>query len=203
GELRQFYRDYLLAAQRGDREQAQQMAERLIISCGHQPESGESTLSALQKTLIWINYRFYLAPLFWLLLGILLTPLYGPLFLAGYAFLRAYQAWLIRNGTVLQRTQSGIDMLLHLLDWIPTRLSGLVYGLFGRGERALPAWFASLGDLRTPAWQVLSHLTRFSLAKEPDDKLIDTPVAAVELARRATLLVVLLVAILTIVGIIF
>jgi AmpE protein len=37
-----------------------------------------------------------------------------------------------------------IDAILHVLDWLPVRLVGVVYALVGHGEKALPAWFASL-----------------------------------------------------------
>ncbi|MEA7178558.1 regulatory signaling modulator protein AmpE, partial [Salmonella enterica subsp. enterica serovar Montevideo] len=43
-----------------------------------------------------------------------------PVTLVGYAFLRAWQTWLARYQTPHQRLQSGIDAILHVLDWIPT-----------------------------------------------------------------------------------
>lgn len=70
---------------------------------------------------------------------------YGPIALAGYAFLRAYQTWLARHNTPLERSQSGIDHLLNWLDWIPVRLAGAAYALFGHGERALPPGSLLLG----------------------------------------------------------
>ena len=68
----------------------------------------------------------------------------GPVTLMGYAFLRAWQYWLARYQTPHHRLQSGIDAVLHVLDWVPVRLAGVVYALIGHGEKALPAWFASL-----------------------------------------------------------
>ncbi len=57
----------------------------------------------------------------------------------GYAFLRAWQYWLARYQTPHHRLQSGIDAVLHVLDWVPVRLAGVVYALIGHGEKALPA----------------------------------------------------------------
>lgn len=57
----------------------------------------------------------------------------------GYAFLRAWQYWLARYQTPHHRLQSGIDGVLHVLDWVPVRLAGVVYALIGHGEKALPA----------------------------------------------------------------
>ncbi|SUG49439.1 AmpE protein [Salmonella enterica subsp. arizonae] len=82
-------------------------------------------------------------------------------------FLRSWQTWLARYQTPHQRLQSGIDAILHVLDWIPVRLAGVVYALLGHGEKALPAWFASLADLHTSQYQVLTRLAQFSLAREP------------------------------------
>lgn len=63
----------------------------------------------------------------------------------GYAFLRAWQYWLARYQTPHHRLQSGIDAVLHVADWVPVRLAGVVYALIGHGEKALPA-----GLLRWP-----------------------------------------------------
>ncbi|WP_117150496.1 regulatory signaling modulator protein AmpE, partial [Klebsiella pneumoniae] len=87
-----------------------------------------------------------------------------PVTLMGYAFLRAWQYWLARYQTPHHRLQSGIDAVLHALDWVPVRLAGVVYALIGHGEKALPAWFASLGDFHTSQYQVLTRLAQFSLA---------------------------------------
>lgn len=80
----------------------------------------------------------------------------------GYAFLRAWQTWLARYLTPHERLLSGIDAILHVLDWLPVRLVGVVYALIGHGEKALPAWFASLADRHTSQYQVLTRLAQFS-----------------------------------------
>lgn len=63
----------------------------------------------LQNALLWINFRYYLAPLFWFVVG---GP-WGPVLLMGYAFLRAWQTWLARYLTPHERLLSGIDAILH------------------------------------------------------------------------------------------
>ncbi|KEY58135.1 beta-lactamase regulator AmpE [Serratia sp. DD3] len=197
GAIRQHYRAYLQAAQQGDSHASDQMAEELSLIHGL-PVNGsvEERLRELQNALLWINYRYYLAPLFWF---VVCGP-YGPIALAGYAFLRAYQTWLARHHSPLERSQAGIESLLHCLDWIPVRLAGVVYALLGHGEKALPAWFASLWDRHTSQYQVLTRLAQFSLAREPHTDPVQTPRAAVLLARKVTLFVVVVVALLTIYG---
>lgn len=113
---------------------------------------------------------------------------------------RAWQTWLARYLTPHERLLSGIDAILHVLDWLPVRLVGVVYALIGHGEKALPAWFASLGDRHTSQYQVLTRLAQFSLAREPHTDKIETPKAAVSMAKKTSFVVVVIVALLTIYG---
>ena len=125
---------------------------------------------------------------------------WGPVALIGYAFLRSWQSWLARYQTPHQRLQSGIDAILHVVDWIPVRLVGVVYALVGHGEKALPAWFASLGDRHSSQYQVLTHLAQYSLAREPHVDKVATPKAAVSMAKKTSYAVVVVMALLTIYG---
>lgn len=169
----------------------------LTLIHGVPPDCDEREfLRELQNALLWNNFRFYLAPLFWLIVG---GP-WGPVTLMGYAFLRAWQSWQARYQTPHQRLQSGIDAILHVLDWIPVRLAGVVYALLGHGEKALPAWFASLADLHTSQYQVLTRLAQFSLAREPHTDKVETPKAAVSMAKKTSFVVVVVIALLTIYG---
>jgi len=197
GSVRLHYHSYLKAASHDDEAAHQAMAAELTLIHGVPVECSEREfLRELQNALIWINFRFYLAPLFWFVVG---GP-YGPVLLVGYAFLRAWQSWLAKHQTPLARSQSGVDRLLHVLDWIPVRLAGVAYALLGHGERALPAWFAALGDLHRPQYQVLTSLAQFSLAREPHTDKIETPKAAVSMAKKTSFVVVVVVALLTIYG---
>ncbi len=80
------------------------------------------------------------------------------------------------------------------------RLVGVVYALIGHGEKALPAWFASLTDWRTSQYHVLPRLAQFSLAREPHLDKVETPKAAVSMAKKTSFAVVVVVALLTIYG---
>ena len=197
GKARLHYHAYLNAAARDDAHARDAMASALTLIHGVPPDCDEREfLRELQNALLWNNFRFYLAPLFWLLVG---GP-WGPVTLVGYAFLRAWQSWLARYQTPHQRLQSGIDAILHVLDWIPVRLAGVVYALLGHGEKALPAWLASLADLHTSQYQVLTRLAQFSLAREPHTDKVETPKAAVSLAKKTSFVVVVVIAVLTIYG---
>lgn len=197
GSVRLHYHHYLKAASHDDEAAHQAMAAELTLIHGVPVACSEREfLRELQNALIWINFRFYLAPMFWFVIGGQL----GPVLLVGYAFLRAWQSWLAKHRTPLERSQSGVDHILHLLDWIPVRLAGVAYALLGHGERALPAWFASLSDLHCSQYQVLTNLAQFSLARDPHMDKVETPRVAVALAKRISLVLVVAVALLTIYG---
>ncbi|QRG78431.1 beta-lactamase regulator AmpE [Citrobacter sp. R56] len=197
GKVRLHYHAYLNAASRDDAHAREAMANELTLIHGVPPECNEREfLRELQNALLWINFRFYLAPLFWFIVG----GSWGPVTLMGYAFLRAWQSWLARYQNPHQRLQSGVDAILHVVDWIPVRLAGVVYALLGHGEKALPAWFASLADLRTSQYQVLTRLAQFSLARESHTGKVETPKAAVSMAKKASFVVVVVIALLTIYG---
>ncbi|VTP15614.1 regulatory protein AmpE [Phytobacter ursingii] len=197
GKVRLHYHAYLKAAARNDSHAHNAMANELTLIHGIPPGCNEREyLRELQNALLWINFRYYLAPLFWFIVG----GVWGPVTLAGYGFLRAWQSWLARYETPNERQQSGIDAILHVLDWIPVRLAGVVYALIGHGEKALPAWFASLTDRHSSQYHVLTRLAQFSLAREPHMDKVATPKAAVSMAKKTSFVMVVVVALLTIYG---
>ncbi|AKL13645.1 TPA: beta-lactamase regulator AmpE [Kluyvera intermedia] len=197
GKVRLHYHAYLKAAARNDSHAHNAMANELTLIHGIPPGCNEREyLRELQNALLWINFRYYLAPLFWFIVG----GVWGPVTLVGYGFLRAWQSWLARYETPNERQQSGIDAILHVLDWIPVRLAGVVYALIGHGEKALPAWFASLTDRHSSQYHVLTRLAQFSLAREPHMDKVATPKAAVSMAKKTSFVMVVVVALLTIYG---
>ncbi len=197
GQVRLHYHAYLQAASHDDAHARDTMASELTLIHGVPPDCDEREyLKELQNALLWINFRYYLAPLFWFIVG----GIWGPVTLAGYSFLRAWQTWLARHHTPHQRLLSGIDAILHVLDWVPVRLVGVAYALLGHGERALPAWFASLADRHSSQYQVLTQLAQYSLAREPHLDKVKTPKAAVSMAKKTSLVIVVVVAVLTIYG---
>lgn len=199
GGIRQHYRAYLQAASQQDVTGHQAMAEELSLIHPIKPGlSDKLYLREVQHALLWINYRFYLAPLFWLVVG----ASWGPVFLLGYAYLRAWQAWLAGHGTPQQRQQSGVDQLLFWIDWLPVRLAGLAYALLGHSEKALPLWWRSLTHFHQTPYRVLTLLAQFALERETGQDTVEMPRVAVALAKRITLIIVLVTAILTLTGVI-
>ncbi len=72
GKVRLHYHAYLKAASRNDSRACDAMASELTLIHGVPPGCDEREyLSELQNALLWINYRYYLAPLFWFVVGAL------------------------------------------------------------------------------------------------------------------------------------
>lgn len=197
GVTRLHYHAYLKSASVDDQVAHEAMAEELSLIHGLPDTANERIyLRELQNALLWINYRFYLAPLFWFVVG----GAYGPVTLVGYAFLRAWQGWLAKHHSAAEREQSGVEKILFVVDWIPVRLAGAAYAMLGHGEKALPAWFKYLQDFRHTPYQVLTRLAQFSLERDPCEDKVEKPRIAVALAKRITLVLVVIVALLTITG---
>ncbi|MDF3008147.1 MAG: ampE [Enterobacter kobei] len=79
GKVRLHYHAYLKAAARGDAHARDAMASELTMIHGVPPDCDEREfLRELQNALLWINFRFYLAPLFWFIVG----GTWGPVTLA-------------------------------------------------------------------------------------------------------------------------
>jgi AmpE protein len=196
GKARLHYHAYLNAAARDDAHAREAMASELTLIHGVPPDCDEREfLRELQNALLWNNFRFYLAPLFWLIVG---GP-WGPVTLVGYAFLRAWQSWLARYQTPHQRLQS--VLMRSCMCWTGSRCVWRAWSMrcWTRRE-ALPAWFASLADLHTSQYQVLTRLAQFSLAREPHTDKVETPKAAVSMAKKTSFVVVVVIALLTIYG---
>lgn len=135
GSVRQHYHSYLKAASHDDDAAHQAMAAELTLIHGVPVECSEREfLRELQNALIWINFRFYLAPMFWLVVG---GP-WGPVLLVGYAFLRARKAgW--------QSTEH--RWRVHNLAWMP-------FCIFSTGSRC--GWRVWL----TPCWVMAKSAAR-------------------------------------------
>lgn len=196
GITRQHYRAYLIAAKTGETDAMNNLADELALI--HGPPAGDETerLKELQNALLWINFRYYIAPLFW----VVVLGKYGPIALGGYALLRSYQVWLVRYDTPERQEKSAVDRILHWVDWLPVRFAGLLYSLLSNGEQALPVWIASLSNLKISAYDLLARLAQISLANKPQNDAVETPIFAVTLAKKVTLVSIVVIALLTIYG---
>lgn len=93
------------------------------------------------------------------------------------------------------------QQLLFWLDWLPVRITSFGYMLVGHFSRALPVWLENLFDLAKQPSSILADV-----AKKSEDLMLDDndctaePCLLVRLAKRNTLLFLVIIATLTLSG---
>lgn len=183
-DYRASYKGYLNAASRNDTEARLLYAEQL--GCN------DTNNETLGQTLVWVNYRFYCAVLFWF--AILGAP--GAVL---YCMVReaADKEWSKETSV----HGNNLSVLLHLLDWIPVRLLAFGFMVIGNFSRAAGQMVTYLLDFKTPARQVVISVS--GAAEEvdvPDCDCITEPGCMVRLAKRNVMFFMTLVALLTLYG---
>lgn len=209
--FRQRYKQFLNAAQRDDQEAAF-LAMQQIRAAQGAPE-----LSYGQQ-LIWLNFRYYAAVLFW-------YALLGAFGAVAYACLRqlsepGFTADNNTDETAAPATEDHVtsdsapatavpdgqwrhfaEDLLHWADWLPVRLFGLGLALVGDFSRTSAVLLQHAGALQLHATVLLAELSQ---AAEPvPEELLNTAdaaISAVALAKRNVLFFLALIAILTLSG---
>lgn len=197
GKVRLHYHAYLTAASRNDSHARATMAGELTMIHGVPAGCDEREyLRELQNALLWINFRFYLAPLFWLIVGNTGTRyadgvcVFACMAILAGAIPDAASSFTVRHRCSASCTGLGAG-------------SSCGCGICldrSWGESVTGFGFASLGDFHTSQYQVLTRLAQFSLAREPHVDKVETPKAAVSMAKKTSFVVVVVIALLTIYG---
>ncbi len=201
---RQTYKHYLQAAFRGE-----------LTTCQfyHSQLSQDKNLPkmAFGETLIWLNYRYYIAiMLFFVFFG---AP--GAVFYRLLTTLIEQPEWhnkadegetLAEQESVVvqveQNAYQSCQRLLFWLDCLPVRLVSFAYMLVGHFSNALTVWLENLFDINKAPHFILAEV-----AHKSEDKMIAVEdcttqtCALVQLAKRTVLLVLAIVAILTLSGV--
>ena len=177
--IRATYKCYLQAANRGDMEACDLYADQII-------ENGQSP-GTFGQNLVWQNYRHYAAvALFFVLLG---AP--GAVL---YVLARAVQT---RIG---QENHSAAN-IMHILDWLPVRITALGFLLVGHFSRAMPIWLGHFLTPGIPAKKLLVDVSRAAEEVEPDElNCTEEPCTLVRLAKRNILFLMAIISGLTLVG---
>ena len=201
---RQLYKQYLNASERADNEAAFLTMQQLSADVG----LTDADLSYGQR-LVWLNFRYYAAVLFWF-------ALLGGAGAITYALLRQMNepaSWdkpvkLAEEGDetndVVQATPEipvVFQQLMFWADWVPARLFGVGLALVGHFSRASTALLAFLGDFSTPADKVVTTVAK-AAEPLPDDayNCAEETACMVQLAKRNVLFFLALVAVLTLSG---
>lgn len=216
-DKREAVRSYLGHAHREELQPCDQWQQRLALM---QPElAGESVGSHI----IWLNFRYYFAVIFWFII-------FGALGALIYALLREfvvnrYQATTLATDSLASTDETAepyrgassthadapdgaavtVDAhwsvtILQVLEWPAARAAGIAYLLVGHFSRGFPTWLSGLGDSTSNA----RYLT--AVAHQADDSpqaaadLCDEPASKLTLAKRSIILLLAVAALATLFG---
>lgn len=193
--LRNTYRSFLQAAERGDLEACHLYTQEL----GHctQLDIAEDAASqgkSFGQHLLWLNYQHYAAI-------IIFFTVFGASGAILYASSReCFRLWCETD----EQRKDSMSKWMHILDFIPVRITAFGLLLVGHFSRALPVWLTYITHPSIAAETVLTEVA----SKAEDIELTTTeqadpscePKALVTLAKRNVMLILSMIAILTLLG---
>lgn len=153
-----------------DDKETQQEAADLIMD-------GNGNIS-LGQQLVWLNFRYYFSVVLWFVI-------FGAPGVLGYTILRA--------------NEHHIGQLMGWVDWLPVRVAGLAFLFVGHFTRAMHAWLESIGLVQNSQETLLQLAVAAEDIPADDEKNVE-PQAMLGLARRATILLLAVIALATLLG---
>lgn len=195
--LRDTYRSFLQAAERGDLEACHLYTEQLghCTSLDIDDSEGQQGKSFGQH-LLWLNYQHYAAVLIWF-------AVFGAAGAILYVTSREWYRLTCENG---DERSDKLATWMHILDFVPVRITACGLLLVGHFSRAMPTW---LGYVTHPTiaaevllTDVASKAEDVEVTDGPDRDPACEPKALVTLAKRNVMLILAVIAVLTMLGII-
>lgn len=181
--VRATYKCFLQAANRGDIEACSLYAEQIS-------ESDEG-IENFGKNLVWQNYLHYAAVILWF------TALGASGALLYVLSRETHKQLKLNDNAAADYTQT----LMHLLDWVPVRITALGLLLVGHFSRAFPSWLGYLFDMQISAKSLLLDVAKKAEEVEPDENdRAEEPCTLVRLAKRNIMFIVVAIALLTLSG---
>lgn len=200
--FRQLYKQYLNALERGDDEAGFLAMEQI------RQDSGSREQSSYGQVLVWVNFQYYAAVVFWFML----TGVFGVI---TYALVRHLQqpsrhVDIDQEGAVepayqqcIPADSTALRVVGHWLNWFPARLFGLGFALVGHFSRASSALLSYFLDFTADNEQVV---TEVAAAAEPmpeqeqEVSCLEESSQMLQLAKRSMLFFLAFAAILTLGG---
>lgn len=181
--IRATYKCYLQAANRGDLAACSLYAEQI--------NAENDDMTSFGRNLVWQNYIHYAAVILWF------TAL-GASGAILYVLSREVTKQLQVNHNP---AASEANKLLHILDWLPVRITALGFLLVGHFSRAFPTWFGYLLDPQISAKTLLLEVAKQAEEVEPDEQdCTEEPCILVRLAKRNIMFILVAIALLTLSG---
>ncbi|MDX3772525.1 regulatory signaling modulator protein AmpE [Chromatiaceae bacterium AAb-1] len=196
---RKLYKQYLNALDREDEEAAHLTMQQI------RHESGSTLEQSTQgQLLVWINFRYYAAVVFWFLIA-------GAFGVITYVLVRQLQEPATFDAENMAEVtaayqpdaerKDAVHHIAHWADWFPARLFGLGFALVGHFSRASAALLGYFLDFTASNEKVV---TEVAAAAEPlPEGLLNTQDETsymVQLAKRNILFFLAFTAILTLSG---
>lgn len=194
--FRQLYKQYLNAMERGDEEAGFLAMEQI------RQDSGSREQSSYGQVLVWLNFQYYAAVVFWFLVA-------GVFGVITYALVRHLQQPIAEDDTeqaaahasCVPVNSKAVARLDHWLNWFPARLFGLGFALVGHFSHASATLLSYFLDFTADNEQVI---TEVAAAAEPIPELVintlDESSHLLQLAKRNMLFLLALTAVLTLAG---
>ncbi len=190
-KTRDSYKEYLHSAFRGDNTTCDLHYQQLLTDKNLPP-------LGFGQTLIWLNYRYYIAVMiFFVLFGAA-----GALFYRLLCALDEQQQLLKQEDSDSPAITQTYSNLLFWVDWLPVRITTFGFMLVGHFSRAFPTWLENAFEANKTPQLILADVS-----KQAEDLMVDEtdctaePFLLVRLAKRNLLLLLATVAILTLMGI--
>jgi AmpE protein len=191
---RQLYKQYLNAMDRGDEEAAFITMQQIRSDMGSQREQ-----SSYGQLLVWLNFRYYAAVVFWFLL-------LGAFGVITYVLVRHLQEAVAEQhaadyAVCLGEDNKAVHCTAHWALWFPARLFGLGFALVGHFSRASTTLLGYFLDFTANNEQVVVDVAT-AAEPLPADSLntLEDSSYMVQLAKRNMLFFLAFTAILTLSG---
>lgn len=199
---RKSYKMYLQAAVRKDFEACS------LHSLSFGNDGGD--LDKVGQQLVFINYRQYAA----VIVAFILLGIPGVII---YSIAKELQLFMhkmsvcgdnplevsdeVMGECEKDKAELAIDKIMHVIDWVPVRITGLGFLIVGHFSRALTLWLPALADTKSTAKEVLTSIAVAAEEVEADQRnCVDEPCILVRLVKRNVLFMLVVVSILTMVG---
>ncbi|NQZ05884.1 MAG: regulatory signaling modulator protein AmpE [Algicola sp.] len=156
-------------------------------------EQGPCENCSLGQTLVWFNFRYYCAVLFWFVS-------LGPAGAVLYCMVRESADDSDHSISELF-TDNQLDKALHILDWLPARVCTAGYLLIGHFTKSAGIWLSYLLDFTSSAKDLVSKIANAAESIDLGDCSNTTePACMLKLAKRNVLFFLAMVALLTLYG---
>jgi AmpE protein len=181
--VRATYKCFLQAANRGDLEACNLYADQI--------GEPDETIENFGRNLVWQNYLHYAAVILW----------FTALGASGALLYVLARETFKQLKTIQHPSATDARALLHVLDWIPVRITALGFLLVGHFSRAFPTWLSHLLNPQVPAKTLLLDVATQAEEVERDaDNYAEEPCTLVRLAKRNVMFILVAIALLTLSG---